>query len=999
MPERPYAHPSHVRTLVIAFTLVTVISVWIIGAKTISEYAQAQRVVAGNVRQLAATAGNQVATQVRQIEEEVLLARATRIAAELDAYLTHHPDKDIRQLQEDDTFAGNAVSNVGRQGYSFVCEQESRIIRFHPDPTVVNQLTEQTALRTSPVTANDNVTGEQDAQRVPYTPGDSEGQGWYTAAAEVHARTADGKGLVVCVRMPEAEALQRTRAMTSRITRMGTQMSQVLTIVGGDARRTMATSLYVLAGSVVFLLAVGGWMLLRNEQLLVASEAWHRSLVDQALVGMFVYQDGRFRFLNRRIADIFGYQPKELLGEQLLTVLRPDYCELVAQMVQTSAAGEQVPGTREVEFITKGGDTGWADLSVSVIPGGSERRVIVNAVDITERKRAEERLRQRLAVAEAVAETSKELLSPEEADLDKVLQRLGGAMEVSRAGIFLLRDDATRVDNTHEWCRKGVSSLKGTSWDMTATELPWWMEMLAEGHNVIIPDVDALPEEFAAEQASFRERDIHALACVPIHSAGASFIGFIGFCDTRASRDWHRENVQALRLVAEILGSHWDRERAEAGVVQRQEMLHAVMRLSTDRAFAVDEDGRYVDAFGDTEKATGLPADQIIGRLMDDVLPAYLAQQLLATIRETIRTNANQSTEYQLTIEGQEKWFEGRTCLMPSVAGQKRLVIWTCHDIVPQKEAEQRLQIAERKFRAFTEQSLHPVWVVQGEEIVYSNSAMSMQLGLDCGADATGMDLEDIVCEEMWPGIAEKLSSLMAGEIEAERTLIKFSALPGQELWHDVQFARIEYEGGPAALATSQDITETKTLMEELNAERLHDSLTGLYNRRYFNDVVVREVQHSDRYGVPMSLLMLDIDGFKSVNDTHGHLIGDEVLRAVAGVLLKHVRGADIPIRFGGDEFLIIMHNATAATAEATAVRLAKDLVEHLQERTAAGELPDDVHTLVWLSGGAATYRPGSGQSLDDVLRRADDKMYAHKEENRRWRDRRGKPPVGRRTG
>lgn len=835
MPVRRRADASHVRVFVVAFTLVTVISVWLIGAKTISGYAQAQRAVAGTVRQLAATAGNQVATQVRQIEEEVLLARATRIAAELDAYLTHHPDKDIRQLQKDDTFAGNAVSNVGRQGYSFVCEQESRIIRFHPDPTVVNQLTEQTALRTSTVTATDNVTGEQDAQSVPYTPGDSEGQRWYTAAAEVHARTADGKGLVVCVRMPEAEVFQRTRAMTSRITRMGTQMSQALTIVGGDARRTMATSFYVLAGSVVFLLAVGGWLLLQNEQLLVASEAWHRRLVDQALVGMFVYQNGRLQFVNRRIAEILGYAPDELVGEQLLTVLRPDYCELVAQMVQTSAAGEQVPGTREVEFITKGGDTVWADLSVSVMPGGSERRVIVNAVDITERKRAEERLRQRLAVE-------------------------------------------------------------------------------------------------------------------------------------------------------------------EAGVVQRQEMLGAVMRLSTDMAFVVDEDGRYVDAFGDTEKAAaGLSADQMIGCLMDDVLPAYLSQQLLATTRETIRTNADQSTQYEFTIEGQEKWFEGRTSVMPSVPGQKRLVIWTCRDIVPQKETEQRLQVAERQFRAFTEQSLYPVWVIENERITYRNSAMSMQLGLDGMDEARGMGLEGLVSEEMWPPIAEKLAALMSGESDAERMLIKFSALPGQELWHDVQFVRIEYEGEPAVLATSQDITETKTLMEELNAERLHDSLTGLYNRRYFNDVVVREVQHSDRYGVPMSLLMLDIDGFKSVNDTHGHLIGDEVLRAVAGVLQKYIRGADIPIRFGGDEFLVIMHNATAAAAEATAVRLADDLVEHLQERAAAGELPDDVHTLIWLSGGAATYEPGSGQNLDDVLRRADDRMYAHKEENRCWRDRRGKPPAGQR--
>jgi diguanylate cyclase (GGDEF)-like protein/PAS domain S-box-containing protein len=969
IPAGGYADGSRVRALVIALTAATIVSLWVIGAKTIDEYGKAQRAVESNVLEAVATAGTHVKAEVRQLKMKLARQWAAHIAWDLHTYILQHPGKTIRELQEDPVFAANAVINIGDRGYAYVYEQKSGIIRLHPDPTLVDQPADCCGFTAHPDTA---------------------GQ-YRGATVRVPARTADGKGLMVCVTAPDGECLQQTGAMTSCLLDMSAQIDRTFSAVSSGARRTLTVSLCVLGGSVALLLTVGAWLLLRNEQILCASANWHRSLVDQALVGMFVYRDGRFRFLNRRIAEIFGYQPKELLGQQVLTVIHRDHRQMAARLIQMGETGERVLTRHELKFMTKQGETGWVDLSLSAMPEGPERCVMVSAVDITERKQVEERLRQRLAVEEAVAKISKELLSPEGADLDSTLQTLGEAMEVSHACICL-REASGRMNTIHEWCRKGVPSEMDRLQILEISLLPWSTKMLLGGENIIVADVDAMPDEAVAEQALYRQRNIRSLVRVPIFSAGAGVIGFIGFDDTDECRHWHAEDVQALRLVAEILGSHWDRERAEAALLERQEMLDAVTTLSADTTFVMDEDGRYVEAFSHTHKVMGSPVHQVVGRLMDEVLPMDLAAQLLATIRETVESNARQSTEYQLAIEGQPRWFEGRTAVMSAAPDEKALVILTCRDITPQKENEHRRQLSERKFRAFTEQSLHPVWVVQGQEIVYSNSAMSMQLGLDCRDAVTGMDLEDMVSEKMWPSIAERLASLMAGETEAERMQVNFSRLLGSDLWHDVQFARIEYDGAPAVLATSQDITEIKALMEELNAERLHDSLTGLYNRRYFNDVAAREVERSNRDGLPISLLMLDIDGFKVVNDTYGHRTGDEILRAVAAVLLKDVRGADVPIRFGGDEFLVIMYNTTTTAAEATALRLADGLIEYLHQRIVSGELPDSVASLVWLSGGAATHEPGSTQSLDDVLFLADQRMYAQKERNQRRRDRGGKP-------
>ena len=294
--------------------------------------------------------------------------------------------------------------------------------------------------------------------------------------------------------------------------------------------------------------------------------------------------------------------------------------------------------------------------------------------------------------------------------------------------------------------------------------------------------------------------------------------------------------------------------------------------------------------------------------------------------------------------------------------------------------------LSERKFRAFTEQSLTPIWVVQDGRIVYCNAALAVYIGVRDTAQAHNARIRDIVAADDRAELEGKLNALLLGEVEAARMVIRFSPGPGQVRWHDAQFARIDYEGRAAVLAASQDITEIKLLMEQLDAERLRDSLTGLYNRRYFNEVIAHEASQSDRYGGALTLLTLDIDGFKGVNDTFGHNVGDQVLQTFSDVLRNSVRGADIPIRFGGDEFLVVMPSTDAAGAELVAPRLAQTLVRELQKQAEQGALPPDTDKYVWISGGAASYSAGSGQTLDDVLRVADERMYKQKEANRKWR-------------
>ncbi|WP_181198390.1 diguanylate cyclase [Enhygromyxa salina] len=115
------------------------------------------------------------------------------------------------------------------------------------------------------------------------------------------------------------------------------------------------------------------------------------------------------------------------------------------------------------------------------------------------------------------------------------------------------------------------------------------------------------------------------------------------------------------------------------------------------------------------------------------------------------------------------------------------------------------------------------------------------------------------------------------------------------------------------------------------------DSLTGIGNRRVFDEQIVAEISRSVRYGRPMALLMFDLDEFKAVNDQHGHLAGDALLALFGKVLREQLRVSDLPSRYGGEEFMVIAPETTAEQAQVLAARVRNDFAQRSVEVSAAG--------------------------------------------------------------
>lgn len=173
---------------------------------------------------------------------------------------------------------------------------------------------------------------------------------------------------------------------------------------------------------------------------------------------------------------------------------------------------------------------------------------------------------------------------------------------------------------------------------------------------------------------------------------------------------------------------------------------------------------------------------------------------------------------------------------------------------------------------------------------------------------------------------------------------------------------------GSAALI--RDVTEAKRMQEELERLSITDALTGLYNRRHFDQKLNDEFSLARRYDRPLAVLLFDVDHFKRFNDTYGHDQGDRVLQAIAGVM-KSLRTIDISCRYGGEEFAVILPNTPVENATFAAERL----------RAAIAEMMVDGLTVTISIGVAAL--PGAAERPDDLLKAADTALYASKQGGR----------------
>jgi diguanylate cyclase len=211
---------------------------------------------------------------------------------------------------------------------------------------------------------------------------------------------------------------------------------------------------------------------------------------------------------------------------------------------------------------------------------------------------------------------------------------------------------------------------------------------------------------------------------------------------------------------------------------------------------------------------------------------------------------------------------------------------------------------------------------------------------------------------------ADKISELneILDDVLRETRIVQTEALKARD---NMVMARQEVQDAEARIHA----LETKLQhMSELVRE---DQLTGSLNRRGLDDVFEREMARADRRGTPLCIAVLDLDDFKRLNDTYGHIAGDGALKHLVKIVKETIRSMDVVARFGGEEFLILLPETSIEAASQTMTRLQRELTRHFF-------MHDNEKVLITFSAGVALRRPGEDQT--ELVKRADKAMYQAKQ-------------------
>lgn len=282
-------------------------------------------------------------------------------------------------------------------------------------------------------------------------------------------------------------------------------------------------------------------------------------------------------------------------------------------------------------------------------------------------------------------------------------------------------------------------------------------------------------------------------------------------------------------------------------------------------------------------------------------------------------------------------------------------------DITELKSIEEALRESEEKNSALLNAIPDPILRIDRQGVCIDLRPKKEQAVLQLSSEFIGKNIAAFFPPDVTTLLFNHLGKLFK---EGASQVFQFKIRQGERVSH--QEARLVLAGGSEALAILRDVTERTELEQQLQYLSIHDSLTGLYNRGYFEEEMRR--LDSNRHDC-VGIVICDVDGLKMVNDNLGHGRGDQQLKAASRVILQAFRGSDAVARIGGDEFAVLLPNATCALVEEACRRLNRMVARYNAAKPAM---------FLGISVGAAV-RSGESQPLGEVFQQADEAMYGDK--------------------
>ena len=431
--------------------------------------------------------------------------------------------------------------------------------------------------------------------------------------------------------------------------------------------------------------------------------------------------------------------------------------------------------------------------------------------------------------------------------------------------------------------------------------------------------------------------------------------------------------VPAIQRCLREVSDRFARKTAEKELSEQQQLLTVVVEGSTDAIFVKDLQGRYLLVNQAASKFVGKPADQMMGHDDKFIFPGAIATEIMAIDKAIMSSGKTQThEEYITTLSGQQLIFHVTKGPMLDYNGQVSGLFGIAHNITERKKRELALIESESRFSTVFNNNPMAIGISNyaSEKFIDVNEAYLQLFGYERNEviGHTAIELN------LWVYPEEKARMYMSlsehGQIQNQELLFRTKtgeigdALLSAEL--------INIGGEQCVLRMLTDITEKKKAQRVIDYLAHHDALTGLPNRLLVRDRVEQAIAAAKRDKHKIALLFMDLDNFKSINDSLGHASGDVLLEVISHRLRESIRGADTVSRFGGDEFLVVLSHITASDA---VVAVCSKILEDITKPARI-----DGHELSTSCSIGVTVYPDDGDDFDTLLRKADSAMYYAKD-------------------
>ena len=415
-------------------------------------------------------------------------------------------------------------------------------------------------------------------------------------------------------------------------------------------------------------------------------------------------------------------------------------------------------------------------------------------------------------------------------------------------------------------------------------------------------------------------------------------------------------------------------------LIEESAKLNKIINTAPSPVYYTDTEGRYGgfnNAFAD--KIIGLPRGRLMGQTLFDIpeiITTKHADFYYAKDLELINNPGTQSFEAKIKCaDGIHRDYFFNKATLSDVNGNISGIVCIMLDISERKKIENDLMESRERFKTLLEASFGGIIIHEEGQIIDVNQGL---------VDITGYSVEelkkltglDLIAPDFRIDVAKKVLSEDESLYDVEGIKKDGTTYP-----LEIQAKMIPYDGRMIRATGLRDISDKKNAEKEkerlilelqesnekLEKLSMTDSLTGLNNRRYIFERLALEMTKANRYLSSLSIILVDIDNFKKLNDTYGHPFGDTALQKTGRVFRDTIREIDMVGRYGGEEFLFVLPNTEIAPALLLAERIRKKIEEIIWDKE---------ELIVTLSGGVVQY---SGELRNDFLKNADELLYQAK--------------------